>query len=155
MNRWVVAFAISFLAAVVLLEASPWWRDKYFSVAGNESRAVTILREINVLESRHAATDLDEGFTCEPKRLKETSGGGNSNDLLPDWLAGEASGYRFTLTDCLREANGIVTHYRATAVPVRWHSTGVRAFCTDESGKLFYDSEGSPSQCFTLRKQLD
>jgi len=149
-----MALILFVLLTVVLVQSSPWWHDKYFGVAGNESAAVSVLRNVNALERRRAATHDDKGFTCVMKQLRETQLTSDAYDSSAALLTGQSRGYRFALVGCAPEANGIVTHYQATAVPVNPYGTGVRAFCTDESSQLFYDNEASASQCLALRQVL-
>ena len=150
---WVV-LTLFVLVTVVLVQSSPWWHDKYFGMAGNESAAVNVLRHLNVLEKRHAATQVAKGFTCVMTQLRELQLWSDAHDSSAALLTGQSRGYRFALLGCTGEASGIVTHYQVTAVPVNPYRTGVRAFCTDESGRIFYDNESSPSQCLASRMQL-
>jgi hypothetical protein len=147
-----IALTIFVLLAVVLAYSSPWWHDKYFGMAGYESAAVSVLRNVNVLEKRHAATHVEKGFTCVVTQLRELQLSSDAHDSSAALLSGQSRGYRFALVGCAAEANGIVTHYQVTAVPVSPYRTGVRAFCTDESGRMFYDNESSASQCLALRQ---
>jgi hypothetical protein len=149
-----IALVLFVLLAVVLVQSSPWWHDKYFGLASNESAAVNVLRNVNALEQRHAAKHLDKGFTCIMTQLRESQLSSDAYDSSTAMDTGQSRGYRFAFADCAAEANGIVTHYQVTAVPVRPYGTGVRAFCTDESGRMYYDNESSASQCFALRKAL-
>src|SRR5271168_3234545 len=110
------------------------------------------LHTINALEKQYAAEHGNIGFTCELPLLRRTDKRGETHDPVAALLIGEWSGYRFAVVDCAGELNGIVTHCKATAVPVTPAGTGIRAFCTDESGKLFYDLDASPSQCLDSRR---
>jgi hypothetical protein len=154
MSKWVIAFGVVALLVLALF-SSPWWHDKYFGVARNEATAVAVLRKINALESRYAAGHTGRGFTCELAGLREMQAREQPGDSSTDWLSGEWSGYQFTLTGCSADADGLVSSYNVTAVPLKWHWTGVRAFCTDQSGKIFYDLEGSPDRCVTSRNLLE
>jgi hypothetical protein len=69
-------------------------------------------------------------------------------------LAGESSGYKSVLAGCTSTEKGIVIRYRITAVPIARGLTGVRAFCADESGTLFYEENGSATECLSLRLPL-
>jgi hypothetical protein len=138
-----VSFILLFIALLIF---SPWWHDKYFGMAQNESAAVGGLRMINALESQYAGAYPEEGFACElPQR---------PYDPIAALLAGEWSGYKFAIGGCTREANGVALRYHVTAVPSKPCSTGVRVFCTDQSGAMYYDLDGSPSRCITLRQVL-
>ena len=151
---WITLIATIFLVAAVLVVASPWWHDKYFGMAQNENAAVGSLRKINTLESQYAAGHANKGFTCELSLLGPKDKTGDPFDPTAALLSGEWSGYKFAVLGCAGEANGMVTRYRAIAVPSTRGVTGVRAFCTDESGKIFYDHNASASQCLALRQVL-
>jgi hypothetical protein len=149
-----IGLTLFVLLAVALVESSPWWHDKYFGMAGNESAAVSVLRDVNTLEKRHAATHVDKGFTCAMTELRESQLSSDAHDSSAALLKGQSRGYRFAFVGCAAAANGTVTHYQVTAVPVNPYGTGVRAFCTDEAGRIFYDNESSASQCLASRQQL-
>ena len=151
---WEASIASTVLLAVVLVVFSPWWHDKYFGMAQNESAAVGSLRRINTLESQYAAGHTNKGFTCELTLLRPTVKTGDAFDPTAALLSGEWSGYKFAVLGCVGGSNGIVTRYNAVAVPATLGVTGVRAFCTDESGKIFYDHNASASQCLALRQVL-
>ena len=149
-----IALILFVLLAVVLVQSSPWWHDKYFGIASNESAAVNVLRNVNAFEQRHAAKHVDKGFACTMTQLRESQLSSDAHDSSAALLTGQSRRYKFALVGCAAEANGIVTHYQVTANPVILYGTGVRAFCTDESGRVFYGNESSASQCLALRKVL-
>lgn len=60
------------------------------------------------------------------------------------------SGYNFAIMSCRVDAKGTVIHYEATVVPVKQGTTGFRAFCTDDSGELWYDGGKAGSKCLSL-----
>jgi len=64
------------------------------------------------------------------------------------------SGYKFAVFNCRTDVKTVVTHYEATAVPTEQGKTGLRAFCTDESGVICYDQQGSAPGCLASRRQL-
>jgi hypothetical protein len=150
---WVKLLIVFIALFAILMVLSPSFHDKYFGVAKNESAAVGSLRKLNTLESQYAAAHPNKGFACELPllRLSEKTDG---YDPIAALLAGGWSGYRFAIVGCAPDANGIVTHYGVTAVPTSPGRTGIRAFCTDQSGQLFYDNEASASQCMTARQGL-
>jgi hypothetical protein len=49
----------------------------------------------------------------------------------------------------------LVMRYRAIAVPLEPGKSGVRAFCTDQTGALWYDPSGSPENCLATRRTID
>ena len=54
--------------------------------------------------------------------------------------------WNFVATD----PEGVVVRYKATAVPVLPGKTGVRAFCTDQTGELRFGVNDSPETCRPL-----
>jgi len=148
-------FLIVFMALfAVLLLFSPSFHDKHFGVAQNESAAVGGLRKLNTLESQYAGAHPNKGFACELPLLRLSEKRDNAYDPIAALLAGDWSGYKFAVVGCVADAEGIVTHYSITAVPTSPGRTGIRAFCSDQSGQLFYDNEASASQCMAARHGL-
>jgi hypothetical protein len=145
---------LCFLAGIVCIFLFLSFHDKYFGVAKYESAAVSSLRKIHELESLHATAHLDKGFACQLKQLqsveeKPTIYGNRMNLLTGEWF-----GYKFEIVGCTEDKNGVFSRYQVTAVPTKTGVTGVRAFCTDESGDLFYDLNGSATQCLAARQLL-
>ena len=133
--------ALLFAFFVVL---TPSFHDKYFGIAKNEATAVGSLRKIYELENAFAAAHPDNGFACQLKELRPAE---NVPDVYSNGmklLTGEWIGYKFEIVGCTQGKNGIVDHYQVTAIPLRPWSSGVRAFCTDQSGTIFYEQTGSP-----------
>ncbi len=64
-------------------------------------------------------------------------------------------GYRIMFAGCGPEANGVVTRYRIAAVPLEPRKSGVRAFCTDETGALWFDASGSADNCLVSRRTIE
>lgn len=149
-------FTVIFLSAVMLVLVSPGFHDAHFGVAKNESTAVSSLLVINTLEKAYASTvHTGGGFSCQLPLLRPVAKIRDAYDPIGSLLAGTRSGYRFALVGCGAGANGIASHYELTAVPVKPGTTGIRAFCTDQSGQVFYDLHSSASQCLALRQSLD
>ena len=148
-----LSIALSVLIAVLVF-FSPSFHDKHFGVAQNESAAVGSLRKLNSLESQYAAAHADKGFACELALLQPTEEIKDAFGPYATLLTGVWSGYKFAIVGCAPGASGVVIHYAVTAVPVTPHATGVRAFCTDESGDIFYEHTGSGPECLTARQVL-
>jgi hypothetical protein len=140
--------------ANLVIAFSPHFYDSNAGVRKNESAAVGSLAKINVLQSKYAAAHPDEGFACQLQRLRPPEGSTTLYDPTTALLSGELSGYKFVVVGCTPAANGIVIRYQITAVPSSRGLTGVRAFCTDESGKLFYEENGSATECLSSRLRL-
>jgi len=120
-----------------------------------EAVAVGNLNRLAALQASYSASHPDKGYVCQLSLLKSTksaSGGYDPDEFL---LSETHAGYRITLTDCEPEPNGIVRSYRAIAVPREPGKSGVRAFCTDQTGVLWYDANGSPENCLATRRSID
>jgi len=133
---------------------SPSFHDKYFGVAKYEADAVGSLAKINSLENQYAASHPDRGFACELVVLRPQENGNDASGQVSELLNGPRSAFKFAFAACAPEANGIVMQYQIFAVPVRPGITGIRAFCTDQTGKLYYDLNGSASDCLALRREI-
>jgi hypothetical protein len=150
---WIPIGSLALLFGFFLV-LTPSFHDRYFGVAKNEATAVGSLRKIQELENAYATAHPDNGFACQLKQLRPTE---NMRDVYGNpmnLLAGEWVGYKFEVVGCIPEKNGVVAHYQVTAVPLRPWASGVRAFCTDQSGNVFYDHNGSATECLAARQLL-
>jgi hypothetical protein len=121
---------------------------------GNESATVSRLLRLKRLQDSYAASFPAKGFACQLSQLKSATPGRDAYDQDEFLLNGEQSGYKFAVTGCGTALNGMVTQYQVIAVPVEPGKTGIRAFCTDQTGVIWYDSGGSAEHCFTSRRLL-
>jgi type IV pilus assembly protein PilA len=111
-------------------------------IAANESSAVGSIRVLLTEEIVYSTKHQNEGFTCNLADLR--SAGLIDSSLL----SGQKNGYAFTLQNCTADAAGKpVSKFQVIAVPLSLHTTGTRAFCTDETGAIRSDSSGSPQDC--------
>jgi len=122
----------------------------------NEASAVSKLRAITMLEKKFAAAHPEKGFACELDLLKPAQNEQNPVDYDPMRFLtiGSSAGYKFVLGNCRTNANEVVVHYEATALPIERGRTGFHAFCTDDSASLWYDAEGSVTKCLASRRVL-
>ena len=103
-----------------------------------------------------AAAHPEKGFACELSRLRPPEQMPEAEyDPLGFLITRTHSGYKFALGNCHADASEVIGHYQATAVPTVPGATGFKAFCTDESGILWYDASGSATACLTSRHSLD
>jgi hypothetical protein len=154
-RKTIMGLAAGFLLSFLLVIAfSPHFYDPHAGIRKNESAAVGSLAKINALQGKYAAAHPNEGFACQLQRLRPAEDRTTVYDPTTALLSGEWSGYKFVLVGCTPSANGIIIRYQITAVPSSRGVTGVRAFCTDESGKLFYEESGSSSECLSSRLAL-
>jgi hypothetical protein len=147
----VAAFLVSFL---LVFAFSPHFHDSHAGVRQNESAAVGSLRKIHDLQSKYAAAHPKEGFACQLQKLRPAEDPNTAYDPTTVLLSGEWSGYKFVLAGCTPTEKGVAIRYQITAVPVARGLTGVRAFCADESGTLFYEENGSATDCLSSRLPL-
>jgi hypothetical protein len=147
---------LCFLAAIfiVFVLLSPSFHDQYFGVAKYEWTAVRSLRSVSELERSYVIEHPDKGFACQLNQLQPSVDKSVISGDRMDLLKGEWSGYKFEISGCTKENDGIFSHYQVTAVPVTPGGTGVRAFCIDESGRVFYDLNGSAIQCLAAKQPL-
>ncbi|MCI0353466.1 MAG: DUF4190 domain-containing protein [Acidobacteria bacterium] len=137
----VIAFPILIIAAIAIPSL---FRSR---IAANESSAVGSIRTINTAEVVYATTYPAVGFTCT---LAELDGTGEepsekSAGLIDSVLAsGQKTGYRFALKNCSGKP---VVSYQVSASPVAPGESGVRAFCSDQSGIIRFSSTGSVEGC--------
>jgi hypothetical protein len=142
--RRILLYGIPMMGA--LLVAGAVFIPKFDSSrqSANEVFAVAKLRQINTLQQKYSADHPSIGFSCALKPLWVLNPDGpNDYDRLGLLRSGTTSGYKFSLSSCSAGPDGRIVHYQATAVPVWLGASGYRAFCTDDSGRLWYDHGGS------------
>lgn len=123
-------------------------------IAANEASSVASVRAINTAEVEYKSAYPAVGFTC---RLGSLGGNGSAPSaeraqLIDNVLAsGRKSGYRFVLQNCVN--NETEHKYQVVAFPQARNQSGVRTFCSDESG-IVRMGDGSPEDCFTNGSEL-
>jgi hypothetical protein len=120
----------------------------------NEAVTVSRLRTLNALQSNYAASNPVKGFACQLPQLKPATSVGDTYNPDEFLLTGAQSGYKFAVTGCRTDPNGVTTQYQVTAVPLELGKSGFRAFCTDQTGVTWYDSHGSAERCLASRRPL-
>jgi len=145
---------LCFLAVIFVffLFLTPTFHDT--AIAKSEATAAGSLRKIYELENAYAAAHADNGFACQLKQLRPKENLPEMYGNPMNFLAGEWVGYKFEIVGCLPQANGVFDRFQVTAVPLKPSVSGVRAFCTDQSGNVFYDLNGSASVCLAARRPL-
>jgi type IV pilus assembly protein PilA len=149
-RRRAVLPIIGAVALVLVLAAILIPHNMVSRVAHDEANAMYSLRALNNLELRYAAAHRSKGFTCEFALLK-TAALSNGEHIHDGFLFSDSfEGYKFSITGCEVDPNGVVARFKATAVPVLPGKTGFRAFCIDQTGELRYAANGSPESCRPL-----
>jgi hypothetical protein len=123
--------------------------------AAREAVAVGKLRRIVTLQNDYAISHPNNGFACQLALLRPTEARREDYDSDAFLLAEDRAGYRIALIGCESKPNGVITRYRVTAVPLEPGKSGVRAFCTDQTGALWYDASGSAEDCLALRRTIE
>jgi hypothetical protein len=123
--------------------------------AARESVAVGNVRRITTLQRDYADSHPTEGFACRLPLLKPESRDGNNYDAGAFLLSEDYAGYRIAIVGCKPEQNGLVSIYQIAAVPLEPGKSGVRAFCSDQTGALWYDASGSAENCLALHRTIE
>lgn len=111
-------------------------------IAANEASTVSSLRTIAAAEQSYAQAHPDSGFTCSLNELEST------NMIDAQMAGGMKHGYVLTLRNCTPQtAGGPNVTYEVSAYPSARNASGVRAFCSDQSGTIRVDHQGSPENC--------
>lgn len=146
-KRWkVLYFLLAFLSLLTVAALLFPEINDGRSVA-NEASAASTIRYIAQLQREYSSAHPKIGFTCELALLQPA---GKTQDA--SLANGTRAGYKFELVNC--DAKGIVRHYQVVATPLAPGVTGVRAFCGDETGEIWYDPEGSATKCLASRQEL-
>lgn len=118
-------------------------------IAANESSALISVRTIQTAEITYSSSHPQTGYTCALSDL------GNDQLIESALASGPKNGYAFELATCAPETDGGPnTKYRVIAYPLTANTTGVRAFCSDESGVIRVDNEGSKRNCLASGQPL-
>ncbi len=139
---WRILYLFLTLCGALLVAAMliPTLGGPHSRQVANEAATVSKLRAFSALQTNYLTSHPDKGFACEllllvPQERVENDG----YNPLRFLSAGTMSGYRFEIGDCSTDAKGLTAHYQVSAVPAERGVSGLRAFCTDESGLIWYD----------------
>jgi hypothetical protein len=143
------------VTATLLLLVVPTLDGPHSRLLANEASAVSKLRTIITLQDRYSAAHAYGGFACDLPLLKPVGEQTFPDQSLGFLITGVRSGYTFSMVNCGPDANRAGVHYQVIAVPVEKGTTGVRTFCADESGVIWYDSEEFGTRCLTSRHPLE
>jgi type IV pilus assembly protein PilA len=118
-------------------------------MAANEASAVATVRMVNLAERAFASAHADTGYTCMLSDLSDAR-------LIAIPLVNDRrNGYRFALQACTSaHDNGPNLRYRIVAYPLVHNQTGIRAFCSDESGAIKVEDSGSAQACVANGSRL-
>jgi prepilin-type N-terminal cleavage/methylation domain-containing protein len=121
-------------------------------IAANEAAAVSSIRTLTTAEHAYAQTYPDIGFTCTIAELGPPSGGGALSSTAAGIIdvvlaSGIKQGYTLSLSNCGAATGTPNFTYSSAAVPASPGATGVRAFCSDASGIIWYAHDGTAATC--------
>ena len=125
-------------------------------IAANESSAVGSVRTINTAEVTYSST-WGTGFAVDLATLGGvspcvTATAAAACLIDPVLTAGSKSGYNFGAAGTLSVTVGgvnVLNGFEVNAVPVKIQTTGVRAFCADQTGVLQFDPAGAANAGLT------
>jgi hypothetical protein len=123
--------------------------------AAPEAGAVAMLKKLTDLESKYSVSHEDKGFSCELGRLAQSTSDSGVSDPDSVFTTGTHKGYRFALRGCETDSSGRIIRYQLVALPLRPSSAGIRAFCLDQTGILWYDPTGSAERCLASHQVLE
>ena len=111
-------------------------------MSANESSAAGSLRTINTAEVSYATTYPTVGFAPlaqlggpQPCTPSQTTGCFIDDFLATNGAGAGKDGYLFTL-----QTAASLTGYGSLAAPANLNQTGTRAFCSDQTGVIYYNA---------------
>lgn len=118
-------------------------------IAANEASALAGVRTITTGETAYAQTYPLVGYTCTLSELGPPPSGQPMSQtaagIIDSVLAsGMKAGYSFSIASC---TGSPASMYHTSAVPLTVGGTGVRSFCSDASGILWYGHDGTATTC--------
>ena len=107
---------------------------------GYVDSAIGRVRVVSAAESQFAKTHLELGYTCDLSQLPR------SEEMTRLLAKGRIdNGYAFEIASCqVATPQKPTSTYSVTARPLH---TGQPAFCSDQSGILWFDESGSVENC--------
>ena len=134
-KTWVTVRSVIFGMGVVVIAL---FVVRYFvrlRALGYVDSAILTMRTLVADENKFAETHPNLGYTCKLADITTD----------PTIASGRNNWYIFEITDCRAEAGGgSNTRYNVTARPLR---PEMPAFCSDQSGVLKADYDGSAINC--------
>ncbi len=113
-------------------------------MAANESSAVGSIRTLNTGEVTYSAGCPNVGYSATIIELNTGAICASGTGIIDNVLAtGIKSGYQFTYAPGPAAANGVVSTYTLSAVPLTVGTTGQRGFFSDQTGVIRYSLDGT------------
>jgi type IV pilus assembly protein PilA len=130
------------------------------TIQANEASAINSIATIQKAQVMYASRYPMQGFTCTLSSLGPPPQGQSASTGAADMIdgrlaAGAKDGYTFSISGCTTagRSNTAVT-YQVTATPIAPGQTGIRAFCSDQSGNKKYDPSGNAQACLSENNLL-
>jgi hypothetical protein len=116
-----------------------------FNQESNQMFGQSAVEMASAMEQEYAQQHPEEGFTCSIDKLSAVGAGKES---MPDTLVkfAEQRGYKLQLNDCS------ATTFKIAAVS---ENKNARIYCTDQSGKVRFSTDGSAQNCFANGKPAE
>ncbi len=119
-------------------------------IAANEASAVASVRTLSTAETSYAQAYPTIGYACSLTDLGppptgqpySSSGAGFIDSVL---ASTKKAGYTFAVNNCT--GTPVVSTYQSSAVPLTPGSSGIRAFCSDASGIIWFSTDSSEATC--------
>ena len=133
---------VAFIPLILIIAAIAIPNLLHARMAANEASAVANVRTLGIVETSYSGNHTATGFTCSLSDLAQ-------DRLISSELAsGSSRGYNFELSNCRPATDGGANiKFQVVASPQTADRSGVRAFCSDESGVIKVDSSGSAKDC--------
>lgn len=133
---------VAFIPLILIIAAIAIPNLLHARIAANEASAVASVRTLVTVETSYSGNHANTGFTCSLSDLAQ-------DQLISPPLAGGTSrGYAFELSNCTPATDGGANiKFQVVAYPQTPNTTGKRAFCSDESGVIKVDANGSAQGC--------
>ena len=118
-------------------------------IAANEASAASSVRTLAAGEIIYSEAHTSKGFTCSLEDLKND---GVVNGAI---TSGSKNGYVFELVGCKAESpDGPNTQFQVIAYPITKNTTGIKAFCSDQTNVVRYVTNGSGEDCVDHGKNI-
>jgi type IV pilus assembly protein PilA len=148
---------IAFIPIVLIIAAIAIPNLLRARIAANEASAVHSVRQIHNAEVTYYLSNPGAGYACTLSKLTgpERVSSAAKARLIDDRLAsGAKNGYQFEVQNCVLPEKGVEGKYQVVAYPVTRNQTGIKAFCSDETGVVRFDSNGSVEDCLSKGEPL-
>lgn len=150
--------AVIIVVTIVVTAAFTFERnlDRGHVMAANHASAIGMVRNISDAEAGY--WKQHHTYSCDPLALLDVQPDDPEKPHSFDFMVkddGRRMGYLFAVRNCTRASNGVTTTYEVIAVPLDPGKSGVLAFCSDQSGTIYYDRSSTAETCLTKKNPLN